>query len=755
MQSLPYLPGIPPPRNEVLARYLPPAPQGVLEGWLRSNVPIQADEAMHPWILDPFGASPRLVVEAARAGYRVLVAANNPVARFLIEMAASPPGIETLRAALAALASARRGDERLELHLQSLYTTTCECGDSVMAEAFIWERTTPPGAPPESRLIGRIYHCAACGRSGERATTADDDARAAQFAGGGLHRARALERVAHRDDPNRSHVEEALDVYLPRAVYALFTLINRLDGMALPAPQRDALTALLLHACDQANTLWPYPGGRARPRQLTIPPRFRENNVWLALEQALEVWASAGETVHLARWPELPPPTGGICLFEGRSKDLTEWLQTVPISVVAAALPRPNQAFWTLSALWSGWLWGQDAVGPFKSVLRRRRYDWSWHGTALLAALDSLAPNIPEGTPFWGLVSEAEPGFLSAAIIAAAQAGFDLSGIAHRPDSSQAQIVWHRKSIPASPDPLPDPILICRNAAKEVLSQRNQPATYLHLHTAALANLTKEGLFQAGYTNIADSVSRVNGWMEDACSFRAGFLRFGGSEKSLETGLWWHKDLQPAHPPLADRVEIYLVNQLLKNSGITRQAIDTAACAEFPGSLTPSAELVHLILDSYAEEIPPSGDKFQIRQLDQPKARRQDIEEITALLEQIGKQLGYQVEDDSPQVWKNTKGETELVCHVIASAVVGNLLLRTSHPAVPSYIAIPGSRANLMAFKLQRDPRIRLALENGWHVIKYRQVRFLAQNPALSSSGLEIILSDDNLTYDAPQLRML
>jgi hypothetical protein len=90
------------------------------------------------------------------------------------------------------------------------------------------------------------------------------------------------------------------------------------------------------------------------------------------------------------------------------------------------ALPRPNQAFWTLCALWTGWLWGREAAGPFKSVLRRRRYDWSWHTTALSATLSNLAPLIIPGIPLFGIIAETEPGFLTAVMTAADITGFNL-----------------------------------------------------------------------------------------------------------------------------------------------------------------------------------------------------------------------------------------------------------------------------------------------------------------------------------------
>ena len=45
----------------------------------------------------------------------------------------------------------------------------------------------------------------------------------------------------------------------------------------------------------------------------------------------------------------------------------------VKAAAALAVLPRPNQAYWTLSAMWSGWLWGIEAVAPLHSALERIR----------------------------------------------------------------------------------------------------------------------------------------------------------------------------------------------------------------------------------------------------------------------------------------------------------------------------------------------------------------------------------------------
>ena len=99
-----FIPGATRAADIPLSRFLPPLPAGVVSTWLADNLEPGA------WLLDPYGASPHLAVEAARAGYRVAVAANNPIARFLIDILAQPPTADELRGAMAELAAARRNE---------------------------------------------------------------------------------------------------------------------------------------------------------------------------------------------------------------------------------------------------------------------------------------------------------------------------------------------------------------------------------------------------------------------------------------------------------------------------------------------------------------------------------------------------------------------------------------------------------------------------------------------------------------------
>lgn len=690
IQPLAYIPGSAWPAaasSGPLGRYLPLVADGVAPVWLRRSLPPGS------WVLDPFGTAPRLAVEAARAGYRVLSAVNNPIARFLFELNAHPPTAGELRQALADLAASQRAGERLEPHLRGLYQTQCAvCRQTVEAQAFVWEKGS--AAP-----VARLYTCLACKDSGERPVEPADVERAARFAPGELHRARALERVTPLSDPDRVYAEEALEMYLPRAVYALLTLVNKLEGQ--PAPRRRLLAALLLAAFDQANVLWPSPAGRLRPRQLSFPTRFLEKNIWLALEEAVESWPvslaalpsdgraeAALAPLPLTIWPDLPPESGGVCLFEGRLRDLASLgrqgdERQVAIGAALAVLPRPNQAYWTLSALWAGWLWGPEANASFKTVLRRRRYDWSWHTEALTPALRSLAASLPPEAPVFGLLNEAEPGFVSAALLAAEGAGFALDGIALRLPDALAQIVWRRSGLaapesPSAPDVeseeappavapasrkiSPESVAFVQQAALEGLRQRGEPTPFLILHTAALQALIQAGrLPPAQPHSPADLLQQTDALLDKAFGPAGPFTRFGPPTKAAassarppETGLWWSQALETTPEngdpldeqrlSLADRVEMETVRSLLRSGPCSAETLDEAICQAFPGLLTPERELALECLHSYAQADPDRPGLWRLRAEDSPAARRAELEQMGALVQRTGQRLGYPVE---------------------------------------------------------------------------------------------------------------
>ncbi len=553
--SIPFISGVPPARPELLARHLPPIPEGMVSSWLEMNVP------RGTWILDPFGASPRIALEAARAGYRVLVAANNPIVRFLLEMQAAPPRLDDLKAALSELAASYVGEERIEPHIRSLYNTVCaRCGQTISAEAFLWEHGNPTP-------YVRMYTCQFCGDTGEHPSTAFDAEQTGKFSSSGIHKARALERVVAFNDQDRVHVEQALSVYTPRAVYALITIINKLQGLNLTSIGRKYLSALLLYTFDQANSMWRPQGQVDRRRQLTIPRHSREANVWCILEEGITRWgvdSVDGEeaAVPVSVWPNLPPSSSGICIFEGRLAGMIEAIRDIEIHSVCTAIPRPNLAYWTLSALWAGWLWGREAVGAFKSVLHRQRYDWAWHANALASVFKHLANFLPPSTNIFGMLGETEPGFIGSALVAAGISGCRLEGIALRAEEKLAQITWKTESGREVSRLSVLSTQAAIQSARRYIEACGEPVYYLNTLSAAL-----NGVVQSWHSEpsqpASDKIDRqlplpeppqlpskteptpaviyssLYNSVREALSFRSGFLRYnlqGEEDVEASTG---------------------------------------------------------------------------------------------------------------------------------------------------------------------------------------------------------------------------
>jgi hypothetical protein len=184
----------------------------------------------------------------------------------------------------------------------------------------------------------------------------------------------------------------------------------------------------------------------------------------------------------------------------------------------------------------------------------------------------------------------------------------------------------------------------------------------------------------------------------------------------------------------------------------------------FPGLFTPESELLQIILDSYAEQIPDEG-LWRLRTQDQSAQRRNDLNEVRGMLVKLGKQLHFRVKESQSGTmqgrtvinWYETSDQPLYQFFPIASAVIGDILLHDPKAIEKSLIVIPGSRANLVIYKLNRDPRLLEPTQKpgGWQFIKFRHLRWLLENPLLSRESLAESLALDPLTYTTPQLRLL
>ncbi len=721
-----------------LGRYLPPYSPGVFTAWLEKNLPARG------WLLDPFGSHPALPLEAAAAGYRVLTAVNNPILSLMLEVIASAPGVDQFQSVVAELAAARRAGERFENMIQSMYSTPCPaCGQDIQPAAFLWR-------PEAEQPYGRVLHCPLCGTGGEFPLAPPDLDHLRLPGSAALSQARALERINIADDENRETLLKALEVYPTRALYALSTLINKAEGLALPPTRQRLLTALLISVCDECNTLWPWPGGRLRPRQLTVPPQYRENNPWLALENAVQLWGHlSSTTIPLTRWPELPPTSGGICLYPGRVRSLLPIQLSDPITGLITLLPRPNQAFWTLSAIWSGWLLGREAVLALKNALERRRYDWTWHLNALHHTFRALNQSLPGGLPTFAAIPEVNPGFISSALSAAQTAGLVLNGIALRRDQEEAQLTWLTGAA-APPPALKSPLSAARAGIQECLQERSEPAAYLPIYTAGWIGLTLGGHIPASVEQPpADLIMNHQAVIHAVLADKNFITRVDGGATGIESG-WWGLIDPPNGVPLADQLETELVRILRRQPEISQSTLEDELCSRFTGLLTPPHDLLLICLQSYAQLKTGEPPRWVLQEQEAGTLRTRHVQSAHQYLLEMGKRFGYacaapsdpQSEGRAPQqlIWYQDQQPVWYFAFM-ASSIISRCVYRPL-PAANNVIVLPGGRANLLSFKIKRDPQLAEAARS-WHFLKFRHLRQLYQQTSLTLTQFHALLDAD------------
>ncbi len=731
-----------------LDRFLPPFYPDSMSGWLRRFVPPGS------LVLDPFGQDPYVLLELARAGYRVLVSANNPIAAHILEVMASAPTAEELSEAIHLLNGIKSADGLLlEEQINAYYQFECPAPDCqqldekpiLQADYLVWAEDSPD---PQA-VFGT---CPRCGASAEYPLTPEMLASQTQLPSISLLKARLLELTANPGDPLRELMAEVIAFYPHRSLASLQAMLSRLDSPILTQRQRVLLKALILTTADRVNQLWTHPGGRNRPRQLLRPPLYQEMNPWKALLASQKIWSGANQVVSLREWPGLPPQIGGISLFRGRLRELDPPIAPNSLSAVITSLPRRNQAWWNLSGLWSSWLWGREGSSILRNSLLKQRYDWTWHSTALQKVLTQLQNLSRPDVPVLLQITELDPMFAMAGLLAAQNAGLTLRGVAVDSETSALQSAW-RFEHPHHQKPSNIPLAqAVKRTGKQFLQRFGEPASYLRLFCGILVSLLSEGALK-NRPKAGESLNELQEEIDNALADSAIFSRINPG-LSADTGLYGLMDAAEIAPSAADRAERALLNALQRQSLLaTREAL-SAVNQALPGLQNVEFELTQAILESYADPT-PDYKAWSLRSYESSEQREKDLNAIRGLIETLGSRLGFQSETLADSiVWIGKSGLSEFCFFPVVTAEFSELFLRHQELPGRKMIVLPGSRSNLTAFKLRRDPCLQALKTEQWSFVKFRQLRNLSDNPLLTRELFASQITGDPPEYRSTQLAL-
>jgi hypothetical protein len=379
--------------------------------------------------------------------------------------------------------------------------------------------------------------------------------------------------------------------------------------------------------------------------------------------------------------------------------------------------------------------------------LRRRRYDWAWNATALYASCSHLIELVALGTPFFGLLPEAEPAFVNSALTAISAAGFDLKGIALRTEHDPVQLAWERGERLRREAGQPE-IAVLQKELADYLEARGEPASYIHVHAAGMQLLTESHALKGEEQEFDDALRGTHSAIEMALKQDARFIHISTGE-GIETGLWGLHEATEAES-LTDRAEEIIVRFLQANPRCRQLEVEQAVYGELRGLLTPSMGIMAAILHSYALE---EGADWTLRAEDTTASRQQDLRTIQSIIEATGRRLNYKTRlQERWLVWEEN-GMPMRAFTVRASARVANAMAQNPLPLEECVLVLPGGRAGLIDYKAQRDPAFAERLKL-YRLAKYRLWRALREASILTRETFQEQLASDPIERSHGQMIM-
>ena len=478
-------------------------------------------------------------------------------------------------------------------------------------------------------------------------------------------------------------VDELLDLYTPRNLYALHAILSKIDvelhDTAVAAVMKLALAACLL----PASRLNGYPGRVASLRisgghvRQPASRHQREVNVWQAFDEAYREVRSAvsalgdrHETRFAADFGELGGMAAANVLWlRARASVVGQYLPADGVDLVLsapAAGPPPDELAFEYLA--TSVVLGREAAETLRlePIFGAGGHTEGAEATALRHGMISAAGALKPGGWCVILLEGADPERLLAVALAGAAAELELSDVIHRESRRSGDAIalhFRRRSAEdrlrhaVNPGPLrlgaesghltyPDLASAIERAVVALLRDRGEPAALTRVVAAVVAELGSSGILQRLVTGRAEhgseapdridsggpqmiaSLVREELWRDDHPSL----LRIGDDGDPQ----WWLREPELAESPLADRVE-WATWSILSTAG----RIDEAGFFDriyrlFPGLQAPDEELVRACLAAYVSP----GERGSLGTEDVLARRTDDHARVVGTLVDYGHRLG-------------------------------------------------------------------------------------------------------------------
>lgn len=410
-------------------------------------------------ILDPFAHTDGAARVALKLGRKAILSDLSPITTFAARTLHSTITEQQMAYSLVRLAEGTKLDTSLREHICELYASVCpSCQGPVTVSHFVWSRD-------ENKPIAKSYFCPLCQPTGgsERLATEPASQRdievAHRFEPKGFHYWFVLDRLKPSAGAQMALSKQALDMYTPRNLYALVTILMQIESAFDNPLQQDFLKLVLLDCmdrCAKTNVInaaahaarsTPTP----EPSRLRVPARFMERNVWETFEGMHRLLASqillrrqegyasrVASHVEQITWRGPSHSTNqlpNLYITQEMARYLTNEIPEGSVDLVITEPPRPERMeYLALSYVWSGWLFGSGRTQIFEHVhATRAKADWHAYFKASVSSLRGLSHAVREDGAIVLSFSSRDLTRCIALILAGVSAGLRLRRVLHLP----------------------------------------------------------------------------------------------------------------------------------------------------------------------------------------------------------------------------------------------------------------------------------------------------------------------------------
>jgi hypothetical protein len=124
---------------------------------------------------------------------------------------------------------------------------------------------------------------------------------------------------------------------------------------------------------------------------------------------------------------------------------------------------------------------------------------------------------------------------------------------------------------------------------------------------------------------------------------------------------------------------------------------------------------------------------------------------MNKLIHTIGLKLGFTVGGDYPINWVSDHLNPKYKFFITASSIISQFQSKSEPDNFETVIVLPGSRAELLSYKLKNDPVYHQTFEK-YHFVKFRHLRTISENPGMNfKTWVQILDSDPAVWQEANQ----